>query len=228
MVLSTGKCIRISPHRNEYAMPLHSRHWLARALLHYLIFPFLTYDHKFRVKSVRFFNGWGASEACTVAELTPECPYPQNIGTPVNCAVKIIKPQSPQNIVPIGARRENLIEGSGVARGYLNVNAKSVASFISPPSLASSCERVATRFYYPGDPDAFAEIAYLVGLLEWFAVFRGQRSTIITLSLFMIAISTAISLATADTDLSGIQQTLQESILDSAAVEGSRTPLPSI
>lgn len=105
-------------------------------------------------KALRFFNAWGACEASilsTVAEPKPESSYPESIGTPVGCAVWIVNVQNTNELVPIGGIGELVIEGSSVARGYLNVDAKTAASFIAPPQWASLCERTASRFYRTGD-----------------------------------------------------------------------------
>ncbi|KAF2136193.1 uncharacterized protein K452DRAFT_237917 [Aplosporella prunicola CBS 121167] len=105
-------------------------------------------------EALRFFNGWGACEASivnTVADLTPRIPYPDSIGTPVGCAVWIVNPRNVHELVPIGSVGELLIEGPGVAKGYLDDHAKTAASFVPPPVWSSSCPRDCTGFYRSGD-----------------------------------------------------------------------------
>lgn len=105
-------------------------------------------------RALRFVNGWGPCEASllgTVAELTPNSPYPESIGTPFNCAIWIINPRNVNDLAPIGAVGEILIEGPGVARGYLKEDAKTKTAFIEPPSWAPSRERAVQHFYRTGD-----------------------------------------------------------------------------
>lgn len=104
--------------------------------------------------TVRFFNSWGLCEASflsTVAELTSSSEYPESIGTAVGCATWIVKPGNSNELTPIGDIGELWIESPSVARGYLNDEAKTSASFISPPLWASSFPRNANRFCRTGD-----------------------------------------------------------------------------
>ncbi|KAJ5101974.1 Nonribosomal peptide synthetase [Penicillium alfredii] len=104
-------------------------------------------------RSLRLHNGWGPCEASilsTVAELKPDCRYPESIGTPVGCAIWIVNSGKANELAPIGAVGEVLVEGPGVARGYLNDKVKTAASFITSPSWAPS-RKTPTRFYRTGD-----------------------------------------------------------------------------
>ncbi|PLB49063.1 putative aminoadipate-semialdehyde dehydrogenase [Aspergillus steynii IBT 23096] len=104
--------------------------------------------------AVRFFNSWGLCEASflsTVAEITPNSEYPESIGTPVGCAIWIVKPGNTNELTPIGDVGELWIESPSVARGFINDEPKTSASFISPPLWASSFPRNATRFCRTGD-----------------------------------------------------------------------------
>ncbi|KAI8951500.1 putative aminoadipate-semialdehyde dehydrogenase [Xylaria longipes] len=113
--------------------------------------------------ALRLFNCWGACGASvfnTVAELGPLCPYPEsNIGRPVGCAVWIVNPRDPHKLCPIGVIGELLIEGPGVARGYLKGEeaTKTSASFISqpPPWAASIRDTKGARLYRTGDLGRF-------------------------------------------------------------------------
>ncbi len=107
---------------------------------------------------LNFFNCWGACEAAvlsTVAtDLVPD--YPGNIGRPIGCAIWIVNPRSIHELVPIGGVGELLIEGPGLARGYLKDESRkptAAVSFIStpPPRWASSFRREGSRFYRTGD-----------------------------------------------------------------------------
>ncbi|KAK8137621.1 Nonribosomal peptide synthetase 12 [Apiospora sp. TS-2023a] len=108
---------------------------------------------------VRFFNGWGQSETSvcsTLAELTFATPYHNSIGTPVGCAIWIADDSDINKLVPIGAAGQLVIEGPGVARGYLNDEAKTTASFVPPQSwtpkrYAGSVAPQDRRLYRSGD-----------------------------------------------------------------------------
>jgi amino acid adenylation domain-containing protein len=105
-------------------------------------------------RALRLINGWGPCEASilsAVVELTPVSRYPESIGTPVGCAIWIVNPGNTNELAPIGAVGELLVEGPGVARGYLNDNVKTAASFVPPPPWAPSRENKATHFYRTGD-----------------------------------------------------------------------------
>ncbi|KID86001.1 Amino acid adenylation [Metarhizium guizhouense ARSEF 977] len=105
-------------------------------------------------KALRFVNAWGpceASIASAAAELTPASPYPQTIGMPLNCAIWIINPDDKDELVPIGAVGELLVEGPGVARGYANDAIRTAAAFISPPRWAAHRASASSRFYRTGD-----------------------------------------------------------------------------
>ncbi|KAI1765644.1 putative aminoadipate-semialdehyde dehydrogenase [Hypoxylon sp. FL1150] len=104
--------------------------------------------------TLRAFNCWGACEASiisTIAELAPDSPYPESIGKPVGCAIWIVNPRNIHELVPVGAVGELLIQGPGVARGYLKDEAGTADSFVSPPQWATSFEGEGARFYRTGD-----------------------------------------------------------------------------
>ncbi|KAK6856343.1 nonribosomal peptide synthase [Apiospora arundinis] len=92
---------------------------------------------KWSLGDVSFFNGWGQSETSvcsTLAELSPDTPYPQSIGTPVGCAIWITDEANVSKLAPIGAVGQLIIEGPGVTRGYLNDEVRTADSFIPPQS----------------------------------------------------------------------------------------------
>ncbi|KAI8633245.1 putative aminoadipate-semialdehyde dehydrogenase [Xylariaceae sp. FL1651] len=131
-------------------------------------------------KARRLFNGWGPCEASiisSVAELTPDSPYPQSIGNPINCSLWIANPRNVNELAPIGAVGEILIEGSCVARGYLEDDSKTKMSFIKPPLWAPPREGRLCNFYRTGDmakyyPDG--SICF-VGRQDSQIKIRGQR-----------------------------------------------------
>lgn len=105
----------------------------------------------------RFFNAWGVSEASIVSaitELGPGSAFPESIGRPVSCALWIVEPSDVNKLVPIGTTGELVIESPCVARGYLNEEAKTAASFLPAPSWAPERRgqrRDLQRFYRTGD-----------------------------------------------------------------------------
>ncbi|KAK2773268.1 NRPS [Emmonsiellopsis sp. PD_33] len=131
-------------------------------------------------RAVRFINAWGTVETSLInstAVLTPTSHHPENIGKPVGCAIWIVKPGSPSQLCPIGAVGEVLVEGPGVARGYLDDPATTAASFIKPPPWAPTRENKSTHFYRTGDlakyhPDG--SICF-VGRQDSQVKIRGQR-----------------------------------------------------
>ncbi|KAH4995987.1 hypothetical protein HBI29_000680 [Parastagonospora nodorum] len=107
---------------------------------------------------VRFFNVWGVSEASMIStgvQLTPDSMYPDSIGFPICCSVWIVNAAKEElELVPIGAVGELVIEGPGVAQGYLNEDAKTAASFPKTPIWAperSGQPPWTRRFYRSGD-----------------------------------------------------------------------------
>lgn len=141
--------------------------------------------HKTWGLHTRFCNFWGPCEGGignTMAHLTPNSPFPETIGKPSNCKVWIVHPENSDELCPIGATGELLVEGPGVAHGYLNDVPASKASFISPPlwSQGLSSKRgdgKADRLYRTGDlgrynPDG--SISY-IGRKDNQVKIRGQR-----------------------------------------------------
>ncbi|KAI0133898.1 hypothetical protein BJ170DRAFT_574622, partial [Xylariales sp. AK1849] len=87
----------------------------------------------------RFFNAWGPSETACVsamAELTPTSPYPESIGKPLASAIWLVDEKNVEKLVAVGGVGEIVVEGLGVARGYLSNQDQTAASFISPPRWA--------------------------------------------------------------------------------------------
>jgi amino acid adenylation domain-containing protein len=131
-------------------------------------------------RALRLINGWGPCEASilsAVAELTPDYRYPESIGTPVGCAIWIVRYSGNTNeLAPIGAIGEILVEGPGVARGYLDDPVRTAASFIPPPHWAPS--RANTRhFYRTGDLAKYNSDGSIcfVGRQDNQVKIRGQR-----------------------------------------------------
>ncbi|KAF2209164.1 hypothetical protein CERZMDRAFT_100681 [Cercospora zeae-maydis SCOH1-5] len=102
---------------------------------------------------VRLVNSWGVSEASMQSSLhviEADSPYSYSIGRPLGCALWIVDPETTHKLVPIGAIGELVIEGSTVARGYLEDEAKTAESFIRAP-LWAPLRTLKRRFYRTGD-----------------------------------------------------------------------------
>ncbi|KAF4990913.1 hypothetical protein FDECE_14205 [Fusarium decemcellulare] len=133
-------------------------------------------------KSLRLINGWGPCEGSiisAIAELTPESPYPEAIGTPLNNALWIVNPKNTNELLPIGSVGEILIDGTCVARGYLKDEIKTKASFIKPPSWAP-CPKPKDkerRLYRTGDLAKYNPDGSIVfiGRQDTQVKIRGQR-----------------------------------------------------
>ncbi|KAG9259097.1 putative aminoadipate-semialdehyde dehydrogenase [Emericellopsis atlantica] len=133
-------------------------------------------------KRLDLFNGWGPCETSivsAVAGLRPDAPYPETIGRPANCAIWLTNPKDPKQLVPIGAVGEILIDGPGVAQGYLKDEVKTKAAFIERPAWLPSLDDNSRdrRLYRTGDmarynPDG--SICF-VGRQDDQVKIRGQR-----------------------------------------------------
>ncbi|KAM3422594.1 hypothetical protein BST61_g84 [Cercospora zeina] len=127
----------------------------------------------------RLVNSWGVSEAAMQSSLhmiEADSPYSHSIGRPLGCALWIIDPESTHKLVPVGAVGELVVEGSTVARGYLDDEEKTTESFIRAP-LWAPLRTLKRRFYRTGDLARFlpdGNIEYL-GRREHQARIRGQR-----------------------------------------------------
>ena len=132
---------------------------------------------------VRFINGWGQSETAVcsaLADAAPSSPYPRSIGRPVGCAIWIVDADDVNKLVPIGTTGELVIESPGVARGYLNDETKTAASFIRPPSWAPdqwSGFRKTHRMYRTGDLAKYTPNGsiHYIGRQDNQVKMRGQR-----------------------------------------------------
>ncbi|KAK7998452.1 hypothetical protein PG989_006492 [Apiospora arundinis] len=88
---------------------------------------------------VRFFNAWGQSETAvvsTMGELCPTSPWLETIGTPIGCALWVVNERDADRLVPVGTVGEILVEGTTVARCYLDDKEKTSSSFIAAPPWA--------------------------------------------------------------------------------------------
>lgn len=185
--------------------------------------------------ALRLFNGYGASETSvlsTVAELKPDSADAQSIGTPAGCAFWVVKPQDVHQLAPIGSVGELLVEGSGVAGGYLNDTTRTSGAFISQkPIWSLPCGRDGSRFFrtrdlvrynpdgtftFVGSQDNRVKIGgQAVQLEEVEAVLHGYRDIVDAAALTSIyagrtRLVAVISLADAQLPRDGVLQGLPE------------------
>ena len=78
-------------------------------------------------------------------------------GPPMQCGFWIVNPQDHNELYPIGAPGELVIEGPIVGSGYLNDKPRTEAAFIAPPAWASRYDKRGNRrrFYKTGDLTKF-------------------------------------------------------------------------
>jgi non-ribosomal peptide synthetase component F len=114
-------------------------------------------------------------------KLSPGSKSPESIGRAIVGAIWITNPLNVNELLPIGAVGELIIEGPGVARGYLNAKVMSSSQnqeLISPPSSAPSRnDNTSSRFYLTGDLgryNADGSITF-IGRRDEQVKVRGQR-----------------------------------------------------
>lgn len=131
-------------------------------------------------KSVSMVNVYGPAE-CTCASSVnfygSNTTIINNVGEPLDCAAYwVVSPWNHDRLVPFGAVGELMIQGIGVARGYLNDPVKTKAVFVDSPEWASTGAGW-NRFYRTGDlvrqlPDHSFEY---IGRIDKQVKLNGQR-----------------------------------------------------
>ncbi|EGX96627.1 non-ribosomal peptide synthase, putative [Cordyceps militaris CM01] len=106
------------------------------------------------IDHVELWNGYGPSECSIISScklLTREC-NTTNIGFPITGAFWVVDATNPDRLAPTGAIGELLIQGSHLARGYLNDEQKTSQAFVPPPAWVSKYAfSGSTRYYRTGD-----------------------------------------------------------------------------
>lgn len=92
---------------------------------------------------VQLFNGWGTCETSVlnaVMKVTADSSHcPDSIGKAVGCTIWIVDLYNPRELAPIGSVGQLLVQGSVVAKGYLDDGTvKMTSSFVPPPSWATT------------------------------------------------------------------------------------------
>lgn len=130
---------------------------------------------------VRLINLYGPAE-CTIwatyRDLVRPDSDPRNIGKGVGALIWITEPTNPHRLAPIGAVGEMLIDGEGLARGYLNAKEKTEQSFIAGPAWLSTFDSpVSRKLYRTGDLVSYNTDGsiHIVGRRDTQVKLRGQR-----------------------------------------------------
>ncbi|KAK8104886.1 uncharacterized protein PG998_011919 [Apiospora kogelbergensis] len=103
--------------------------------------------------SIQIINSYGCTEASvtsTLAFLQSRENEEPPIGKAVGSRTWIVSSDDHNKLVPIGAPGELLVEGPGLARGYLGDADRTAKSFVTQPSWATSGD-TPRRFYKTGD-----------------------------------------------------------------------------
>ncbi|KAK8091788.1 nonribosomal peptide synthase Pes1 [Apiospora hydei] len=125
-------------------------------------------------------NGYGPSE-CTIAatanRITNPDEDPANIGKALGGICWIADPEDHNKLAPLGTIGELLIEGSIVARGYLDNPEKTAEVFVENPTWAKTIDGRTRRLYKTGDLAYFNVDGYIMfcGRKDTQVKVRGQR-----------------------------------------------------
>ncbi|KAF3386771.1 HC-toxin synthetase [Penicillium rolfsii] len=108
------------------------------------------------MKRVSVINQYGMGEVASLCAYNPNLQLGRGavIGRPASGAIWIVNPDIPDQLMPVGAVGELLIEGPHISRGYLDhVSGKSENFLTAPPSWMAQIhpDRPAHRFYRSGD-----------------------------------------------------------------------------
>ena len=88
---------------------------------------------------------------CLARSMEAQTP-PENVGYPLpNSLCRLVSPENPKQLVPVGAVGELLVAGPSLARGYLNDDEKTGESFIDRPLTEQHSSVGSDRFFKTGD-----------------------------------------------------------------------------
>jgi acyl-CoA synthetase (AMP-forming)/AMP-acid ligase II len=105
---------------------------------------------------VRVINQYGMGEVASLCAYNPNLQLGRGavVGRPASGAIWIVSPDTPDQLMPVGAVGELLIEGPHISRGYLDlVSGKSENFLTTPPTWMVQIhpDRPSHRFYRSGD-----------------------------------------------------------------------------
>ncbi|KAH8588189.1 hypothetical protein B0O99DRAFT_746976 [Bisporella sp. PMI_857] len=102
--------------------------------------------------AINIFGPAETSNWVSYRHVLPDTTQPSNIGSGVGVNIWLVDHQTNTHLVPVGCAGEMFIEGSILARGYLNDPAKTEAAFIKDPVFLRKYGGDAeTRVYKTGD-----------------------------------------------------------------------------
>ncbi|KAH8896009.1 acetyl-CoA synthetase-like protein [Thozetella sp. PMI_491] len=130
---------------------------------------------------LRLVNGYGPTE-CSVAACMnmsiDSSTDPANVGRPLDCCTTWVVDANDHNqLVPVGAVGELLIQGPIVARGYFNDEEKTSEAFIRNPTFLHGNYLASYRLYKTGDLVRYNSdgTIHFVGRKDTQVKVRGQR-----------------------------------------------------
>ena len=135
-------------------------------------------------KHTYLINAYGPSEAAVVSTVNSHISSVEtakNIGYAVGGSSWVTDPSNPQHLVPIGSVGELLIEGPILAKGYLNDQERTAASFVGGLAWTRNFHSLRhlahSRFYRTGDLVRYCENGSLnyIGRKDNQVKVRGQR-----------------------------------------------------
>lgn len=102
-------------------------------------------------------NGYGPTECSAIAtvNIMTSTTKPNNLGKAITARGWVVYKDDHDQLVPLGAVGELVLEGGGVGAGYLNDAEKTAKAFIEPPKWAANAntdsEKSVSSFYKTGD-----------------------------------------------------------------------------
>nr|AFP96785.1 bassianolide synthetase [Beauveria bassiana] len=133
------------------------------------------------LSELQLLDGYGQSESssiCFVGKISDSSRDPNNLGRAIGAHSWIINPDNPDQLVPIGAIGELLIESPGIARGYL-FSQSTETPFLerAPAWYASKQPPYGVKFYRTGDLARYAPDGTVIclGRMDSQVKIRGQR-----------------------------------------------------
>ncbi|OAA42031.1 bsls-like protein [Beauveria brongniartii RCEF 3172] len=133
------------------------------------------------LSKLQLLDGYGQSESssiCFVGKISDSSRDPNNLGRAIGAHSWIINPENPDQLVPIGAIGELLIESPGIARGYL-LSQSTETPFLgrAPAWYASKQPPFGVKFYRTGDLARYAPDGTIIclGRMDSQVKVRGQR-----------------------------------------------------
>jgi amino acid adenylation domain-containing protein len=120
------------------------------------------------------------SITCSGTEPATVDSEPADIGLPMGSTMWIVDPRNHNRLAPIGCIGEILVEGPILARGYLDDDEKTTASFVTNPSFTRYFGNgIPRRFYKTGDLGCYSSRSdgsmNFVGRKDTQVKLRGQR-----------------------------------------------------